>query len=374
MISELVNNHTKHLEASISGRYLTLKMLQKKWLKSIPSASLRSIGESVQGRDIPALTLGKGKKRILMWSQMHGNESTTTKAVADMVNFLQSGEDLANTILNRCSLCIIPMLNPDGAHAYTRINANQIDLNRDAQQRTQPESIALRRAFEDFEPQYCFNLHGQRSLFSAGKSEKPATVSFLSPASNAERELTPTRETAMKLIVAMNKMLQTMIPGQMGRYDDAFNENCVGDAFQMLEVPTILFEAGHYPEDYEREKTRAYLFYALVECLKTIALDTIENFSVEAYFKIPENEKLFYDILVTNSQAVNPNLDTGHKVGIRFKEVLQEDAIVFKPEIADVGELSGCFGHLTYDGLDPKALKALSEQQDLLHLIKTAEK
>lgn len=374
MISELVNNHTKHVETSIRGRYLTLEMLQKKWLKSIPSTALKTIGTSVQGRDILAFTLGKGQKRVLMWSQMHGNESTTTKAVADLVNFLQSGEDEAITILNHCTLCIIPMLNPDGAHAYTRVNANQIDLNRDAQKRTQPESIALRQAYEDFKPQYCFNLHGQRTLFSAGKAEKPATVSFLSPASNAERELNPTRETAMKLIVAMNKMLQTMIPGQMGRYDDAFNENCVGDAFQMLEVPTLLFEAGHYPEDYEREKTRAYLFYALVECLKTIALDTIENFSVEAYFKIPENKKLFYDILVTNSQAVNPNLDTGHRVGIRFKEVLRENAIVFEPEIADVGELAGCFGHLTYDGLDPEALTSLSEQQELLHLIKTAEK
>lgn len=373
MISELTNIHARHLETSLEGRYITLEMLQKKWLKSIPGASLKSIGTSVQGRDLPAITLGKGQKRVLMWSQMHGNESTTTKAVADMVNFLQSGEDEATTLLDQCTLCIIPMLNPDGAYAYTRVNANQIDLNRDAQQRTQPESIALRQAFEAFNPHYCFNLHGQRTLFSAGKAEKPATVSFLSPASNPERDLNPTRETAMKLIVAMNKMLQATIPGQVGRYDDAFNENCVGDAFQMLGVPTILFEAGHYPGDYKREKTRGYLLYAMLECLKTIALDTIEDYKVEAYFKIPENEKLFYDILITNPQTIHPNLNADQRVGIRFKEVLRDNAIAFEPEVADIGALTGCFGHVVYDGLDAKAIALLSKKQELLQLIKTAE-
>src|SRR5690606_18803559 len=99
---------------------------------------------------------GDGPIKILMWSQMHGNESTTTKAVLDLINFLLEGSEMSNSILERCTIKIIPILNPDGALAYTRVNANGIDLNRDAQNLSQPESKVLRAVFEDFGPDYCF--------------------------------------------------------------------------------------------------------------------------------------------------------------------------------------------------------------------------
>ena len=38
------------------------------------------LGYSVKGLPIHELQVGFGKQKILMWSQMHGNESTTTKA------------------------------------------------------------------------------------------------------------------------------------------------------------------------------------------------------------------------------------------------------------------------------------------------------
>jgi murein tripeptide amidase MpaA len=54
------------------------------------------------------------------------------------------------------------MLNPDGADMYTRLNANEVDLNRDSQNLTQPESKVLREIFDLFQPHYCFNLHDQQ--------------------------------------------------------------------------------------------------------------------------------------------------------------------------------------------------------------------
>ena len=298
--------HSAYKELSIQNRYVTNDMLQK-CFAALSSSSIQEIGQSVLKVPIRSFKLGDGGKRILMWSQMHGNESTTTKAVWDMANFLGSDDALAKTILGNCTILVVPILNPDGAEAYTRVNANQVDLNRDAKQRTQPESIALRKLFEEFKPDYCFNLHGQRTLFSAGRVEKPATLSFLSPSSNAEREIMPNRATAMKLIAAMDAMLQKYIPGQVGRYDDGFNENCVGDSFQMMGVPTVLFEAGHYPKDYERERTREYTFLALIEALKAIANDVIDQYDTGDYFNIPANEKLFYDVLVKKPQIINPS-------------------------------------------------------------------
>jgi murein tripeptide amidase MpaA len=89
---------------------------------------------------------------------MHGNESTTTKALLDLLLFLNSGTKEAQVFLSHFTLLCFPILNPDGALAYTRENANGIDLNRDAQNLSQPESQILRKAFDDFQPDYCFNL------------------------------------------------------------------------------------------------------------------------------------------------------------------------------------------------------------------------
>ncbi len=348
-------------------------MLEMNWTGK-SDYPVKKIGKSVNEIPINAITLGKGSSRVMMWSQMHGNESTTTKAVLDLVNMLKSKNDLAKSILKQCTIVIVPILNPDGAENYTRVNANEVDLNRDAKQLTQPESKVLNKLFNEFKPDFCFNLHDQRTLFSVGKSDKSATVSFLSPSCDESRKLTPTREIAMKLIVSMNEKLQQIIPGQVGRYDDGFNDNCVGDSFQMKGVPTILFEAGHYADDYQREKTRELIFYALVKGLTTISEDNIETFKTEDYFKIPENDKLFFDILILNAQKGNPKLNDNTKVGIRYKEVLENNTINFIPEIADIGNMSGCFGHLTFDCAKAEDWNALNERKDVINLLEHVRK
>ena len=208
------------------------------------------------------------KKNVLAWSQMHGNESTTTKTIFDFLKFVTQKDhfkDEIKSFLNDFTLYVIPILNPDGASLYTRNNANDIDLNREAQNLSQNESRVLMNVFKTLKPNLCLNLHGQRSIFGL-ETKKPATVSFLSPSSTIDRQVTDSRKMAMQLIVGLNNYLQQLIPGQIGRYDDSFNANCFGDTFQKEGVPVILFEAGHIGSDYRREKTRAYLFYAMV-CL-----------------------------------------------------------------------------------------------------------
>ena len=98
-------------------------------------------------------------------------------------------------------------------------------------------------------------------IFSAGKTRNSAVLSFLSPSEDEERSITSTRQKAMEVIQVMNRAIQPFLPNQIGRYDDGFNSNCVGDSFQSCGVPTVLFEAGHYPKDYNREETRKYLAF-----------------------------------------------------------------------------------------------------------------
>ncbi|MBR9845830.1 MAG: peptidase M14 [Algicola sp.] len=324
-------------ESLLSGRYIhtqtILKLLEDFRLK--PFVDI--IGQSVNGENIYSITIGSGSKRILMWSQMHGNESTTTKAVFDLVNVLLSSEAESKSILKTCTLKIIPILNPDGAKAYTRLNANGIDLNRDAQNQSQPESRVLRQIFESFKPDFCFNLHGQRTIFSAGNTKYPATVSFLAPAQDDNCTITGIRKVAMEIISVMNTNLQQQIPNQVGVYDDAFNLDCVGDTFQSLHIPTILFEAGHYDNDYQREVTRAYIFQSLLMAILYISEHNVTGHNYEAYLNIPENQKLFYDIIIRNSSKGD--------IGIQYDERLVNDSIDFVPKIEKISDLSPFFGH-----------------------------
>jgi len=337
-----------HFESRLKGRYVAPKHLTP-ILESLPDLFRVSIiGQSEKGLDIHNISIGSGKKVVLAWSQMHGNESTTTKALFDFYHFLgqkQVFQKEIETFLETYTFHCIPILNPDGAKNYTRENSNGVDLNRDAQDRSQNESRALATLFDSLQPHLCLNLHDQRTLYSL-PDDHTATVSFLAPAANAERTITAAREEAMKLITAMSQLLQEHIPGKVGRYDDSFNIECVGDTFQNAGVPTILFEAGHYPQDYERTRSRECIFYAFLELFGIDKTD--EELEVDDYFKIPQNEKKFRDVILRNI-SLEDNSETT-SIAINFEEVLENDAIRLVPKIEEMGDLSHLIGHEEIDG------------------------
>ncbi|MFO8147265.1 MAG: M14 family metallopeptidase [Gillisia sp.] len=327
----------------VKGRYLTYPHIDG-ILKNLGTKfQLKKIGESTLGIPVHKVTLGSGKIKVLAWSQMHGNESTTTKSVLDVLNAFYTQEDkpVLKQILEHCTISVIPMLNPDGALAYTRVNANNVDLNRDAKDIQEKESKLLRKVFEDFEPDFCFNLHDQRTIFSAGNSTNPASISFLTPAMDAERSVTPSRIKSMQLIAAMAEELKADLNGQIGRYDDSFNINCTGDSFQSRGVPTILFEAGHLQMDYQREKIREYVAAAILCGLSAISSGSYKKMDFQRYFDIPENQKLFYDVILRNVLFKSKLVD----VAIQFKEVLSHDKIEFIPVIEKISPKLAFYAH-----------------------------
>lgn len=341
--------------------YPLLDMYKMSYEISVP-------GLSEMGQDIPLLKVGKGPEVVLAWSQMHGNESTTTKALFDFLKFISQRHHFQPQIeqfLSKFTFYIFPILNPDGAHSYTRENANNIDLNRDAYNLSQKESQCLREVFNSVKPSLCLNLHDQRSIYGF-KTGKSATVSFLSPAADAERTVTNSRKVAMQHIVKMNKLLQKYIPGQVGRYDDSFNEACVGDTFQKNGVPTILFEAGHFEQDYQREKTREYIFYSLLS-LFDIMEEISEQVQYKEYFEIPENLKNYNDFILRN--VILPNEKKTVSVAIQYLEVLKENKIDFVPVIDEIGNLDDKFGHKEKNGEKVKILTNPQENLTVGHNI-----
>ena len=336
-------------EKTIHGRYITLDSIEPLLQKLNTNNQLKIIGKSVLGKSIYSYQIGEGKTRILLWSQMHGNESTTTKALFDFLNVLQNGSELAQQLLNSFTFYSIPMLNPDGAKFYTRENANKVDLNRDSNELTQPESKLLRAVFESFKPDYCFNLHDQRTIFGVSDTGKPATLSFLAPSYNEEREINESRLKAINLIASINEVLQEYLPNQIGRFDDSFNINCIGDKFQYLGVPTLLFEAGHFPNDYEREKTRKYVFMVLISSFTTLSENVIVSNGINKYLNIPQNKVVFYDFMYKNIKINYDGIEIITNFAAQYKEELIENQICFNAYVSQIGDLENYFGHFEYD-------------------------
>ena len=340
---------TEYLEPKLKGKYIHLDVIFP-LLESFKNVfEITEIGKSVQQRPIHQVKIGTGKTKILMWSQMHGNEPTTTKGLFDFFNFLSKDSELAQQIKNKYTLLCIPMLNPDGAFAYTRENANSVDLNRDAYLASQPEMKLLRILYEEFKPDYCYNLHDQRTIFGTEGFNLPATMSFLAPAFNKDRDYNEVRMKAIVIINKMNRALQEYIPYQIGRFDDSYNVNCTGDYFTTQNTPTILFEAGHFQMDYGRDESRKYVFISLLSSL----LDNYENVIVDNdldnYLRIPQNNKRFFDFIYKNVKIIDNSVEKIINFAAQYDEVLENNEIYFKAKISKVSDLEEYSGHTEYD-------------------------
>ncbi len=340
--------HDQNKVVGYDHRYITLEQISP-FLNDLGNDfDLSIIGESFQGRAINKIVFGKGKVNILLWTQMHGNESTGTRALLDVLNFFKDPKEyrfLADYILNEVTVHCIPILNPDGAVAYTRVNAESIDLNRDVIDKKAKESQLLQFWLKKINPEYCFNLHDQRVIFSVGPENRTATMSFLAPSIDEERSLTAARKKTMTVIASINELLQEVIPGQIGRYTDEFYPTATGDNFQKMGHNTILIESGHAKGDYSREISRKTTFLALLEGLRFIASGRdIDNH--QDYLEIPNNEKKYLDVIYKNAIIANEKTD----IGVLFIEKRKDDLIVFEPSIDQLMDLSDYQADQIIDG------------------------
>tara|TARA_R110001583_G_scaffold70457_2_gene199405 strand:- start:13244 stop:14356 length:1113 start_codon:yes stop_codon:yes gene_type:complete len=332
--NELEDWYQLNYEFNLKGRRILFEDILP-LITNLPSLFKKEIiGHSENEIPIYKITIGTGKTKVLTWSQMHGNESTGTKALFDLFKYFGNPtskfKKITEQIFSNCTLEFIVLLNPDGAIKFTRENGNNIDLNRDAVERVALESRLLRENLDSFNPQFCFNLHDQRSIFNVEGTKNPATLSFLAPSEDVERTLTKGRKETMSVIVAMNKLLQKIIPNHIGRYTDEFYPTATGDNFQKLGYNTILIEAGHYNNDYERETTRKFNFYALLKGLFYIA--TASDFTnYKPYFDIPNNDNKFLDIIYKNLKVTENNSTRVEDIGIQYKfKVVNNELIKYK--------------------------------------------
>lgn len=332
------------------GRYLDYEEVSN-YLRSLPPAfNLCCQGYSVLKRPIYSLTIGEGKTKVLAWSQMHGNETTSTKALLDFIDWINQDAETFRWYNQRFCLQLIPVLNPDGAVAYTRENAHHADLNRDAITLKQPEARILQKIGAHFKPDFAFNMHDQDSLYGIADANKAAILSLLAPALDEARSIPPSRERALQLIAGIAAQINVLIPGHVGRYKDEFNPNCMGEYFQMQGVSTVLFESGHFGRDYTRDQVRKYVFNAFVSALSLLADQAYKNQTTSSYFDIPLNTENFYDLIIRHVEREGAMVD----IGLKYVEELKDGKIIFLPRVEKIGNLKGYYGHKEIEGLGQK--------------------
>jgi len=321
----------KHKDNRLFGRYINHDQLAPS-LGDLERYLILS-SESEAGQPINLYKLGSGKVKILIWSQMHGNETTGTKALIDYLNYLFTS---VNT-LESATVYAIPMLNPDGSKEFTRVNSKGVDLNRDAIDYQSKELKFLKSVLDQFNPDYCFNLHDQRNIFNPTGSQLPATLSFLAPSEDENRTITSSRIITMEVIASIFDNLKSILPGGIGRYTDEFYPTATGDNFQKLGYPTILIEAGHYIGDLEREQSRYYNFLALVLGIDYI-VNKNEPVDYKLYFEIPENDKKCFDLIERDVQ-IGPKQYTD--IGYLYAFEIEDDRAVPYLKEEKRGDLKG---------------------------------
>ena len=316
-------------------------------------------GKSIEGRNIFRVNYGDGPVKVLLWSQMHGDEPTATMALMDIFNFLGRSNDgfdeLRSRLRREISLVFVPMLNPDGAERFERRNALGIDLNRDALRLQCPESRILKGLRDELPAAWGFNLHDQNRYYGAGYAPKTASISFLAPAYNYEKEVNEVRGNAMRLIVGMNAFLQEFIPGSVARYDDEFEPRAFGDNIQRWGTSTILVEAGALPGDKEKQELRRLHFAMLLFALDAIAQGQYKGFDMAAYEQIPFNKSNFFHDLIVREAEIEKS-GQRFTVDIGFRRNVAGSGLV-TASISDLGDLSIFHG---YDEVQAKGTRIVS--------------
>jgi hypothetical protein len=333
--------------------------------------STEEIGRSAEGRPLRHVSWGHGAIPVLLWSQMHGDESTASMALADLFRFL--GEHPEHPLVQRLrqgtTLHFLPVMNPDGATRFQRRNAQGIDVNRDARALASPEARALHDLRERVKPAFGFNLHDQNVGTRAGDSDRGTAIALLAPAYNEAREVNAVRARAIEVAVAIRAVLEPYITGHIAKWDDAFNPRAFGDLTSKAGVSTILIESGGIDGDRQKQRLRKLNFLALAGALDAIATGSHAGLPRARYEELPENGRTWPDLRITGGMLALPGQPEA-KVDllIDFERPLLERG----GTIAEIGDLGDTRARRTIDAsglyivpFDPPGASAGDERRTL---------
>ncbi len=342
---ELYRSHVRFMDSSVMVRRFKHDDVIRVIGKLGKEFRTKRIGTSVEGRSINLVSWGSGPVQVLMWSQMHGDETTATRAIFDVWRYLQA-KDGPFQLKSRITWHFIPMLNPDGAARFTRRNHDGIDINRDALRLQTPEGRVLKRIRDSLKADWGFNLHDQSRYTMV--DGKPATLSLLAPPFDQERSINDSRGDAMRLTRYLYDQVIGFIPGQIGIYPDDFEPRAFGDNIQKWGTRTILIESGGIGNDFEKLEIRRLNFVLMLTAVDAIASGAYEKIALSGYSEIPHNaEGRLMELIVKNVNHQGLVRD----VGWDRREIDSEDFRRFyaRGSITDMGDLRTANAYYIFD-------------------------
>ena len=309
---------------------------------------VEDIGKSMMGRPLRAVTFGNGPTKVLLWSQMHGDEATATMALADILAWMTASntDRIRDRMASTLTVIMIPMLNPDGAERFQRENAAGIDVNRDARRLSTPEAKALKAVHDRLKPDFGFNLHDQNARTRVGRAGLQAGIALLAPAADSARSWPPLRARARLIAAGLARDFETQIPGRVSKYDDAFNPRAFGDLMGVWGTSTILIESGAMPNDPDKQGLRRLNTATILRALDAIASKAYEQNNPNDYEKLQYNTGGAYDLLVRGGRLVLPGLTpVVADVAINFEDAVARTG----GRVREVGDLAGVVAVDTLD-------------------------
>jgi Zinc carboxypeptidase len=335
------------------------------------------VGESVEHRSINMVSTGTGPFRVMLWSQMHGDEPTATAALFDVFAYLQrhKTDPVVQRILTSLTLYVIPMLNPDGAERFQRRNAQGIDINRDALGAQTPEGQVLKTLRDRFKPRVGFNLHNENWTTSVGDPPKPASISLLAVAYDKERSENAGRKLTKKICAVIRDSLEPFASGQIGKYDEDFETRAFGDNMTLWGTPIVLIETGGYPSSEPDPLLVRMNFIAIVSALDALATGSVDKADAGRYESLPKNESKEFYVLVKNATVLSGTgvppftADIGINVRRSVRTVAGRRTLEMQGTINDLGDLrtSGGLRVIDATGLIAAPLwdTSLKEEQEV---------
>jgi beta-lactamase class A len=317
------------------------------------------IGRSVEERDIHAISYGSGPTTVLLWSQMHGDESTATMALADIFAFLADSPEhpLARRLAERLTTVWVPMLNPDGAERFQRRNAMGIDINRDARALATPEARALKGIRDRLDAHVGFNLHDQNIRTTVGETGRQAAFALLAPPWGESRDDDHVRERAARLAGVMRLAVDSIVEGRISRYDDSFNPRAFGDLMQQWGTSTVLVESGGWDGDPEKQHLRLANFVGILSALDALASGTYAQVSPDWYRSLPFNGRPLTDLILRGGHVVLSGNGAPGSGGVGPPHPYRADLAIqyadpsrwIGPRVDEVGDLRETLSRRTLD-------------------------
>ncbi len=134
-----------------------------------PGVRYRSLGRSLDGREIDCLELGEGPLQVWLYGRQHPGETMAEWWMEGAIEKLVDPADpVARVLRRRATFHLVPNINPDGAaRGHLRTNAKGVNLNREWHAPTaerSPEVLAVRNAMDETGVDFAIDAHGDEAI------------------------------------------------------------------------------------------------------------------------------------------------------------------------------------------------------------------